>query len=49
MTAALVALGQYPTSLSGVRLQRVADLMRSTGMLADRLDVPSLLPKAGAP
>jgi ABC-type nitrate/sulfonate/bicarbonate transport system substrate-binding protein len=44
MTAALVALGQYPTSLNGVRLQRVADLMHSTGMLADRLDVQSLLP-----
>ncbi|GAB2957185.1 ABC transporter substrate-binding protein [Amycolatopsis acidiphila] len=45
-TAALVALGQYPTSLNGVRLQRVADLMHNTGMLADRLDVPSLLPKS---
>jgi ABC-type nitrate/sulfonate/bicarbonate transport system substrate-binding protein len=44
MTAAVVALGQYPTSLNGVRLQRVADLMHSTGMLADRLDVQSLLP-----
>ncbi|GHF43292.1 sulfonate ABC transporter substrate-binding protein [Amycolatopsis bartoniae] len=43
-TAALISLGQYPTSLSGVRLQRVADLMHSSGMLADRLDVPSLLP-----
>lgn len=46
-TAALVALGQYPTSLNGVRLQRVADLMHSTGMLAARLDVPSLLPNDG--
>lgn len=46
-TAALVALGQYPTSLSGVRLQRVADLMHNTGMLAARLDVPSLLPSDG--
>ncbi|NKQ55155.1 ABC transporter substrate-binding protein [Amycolatopsis sp. K13G38] len=44
-TAALVTLGEYPTSLNGVRLQRVADLMHSTGMLTDRLDVPSLLPK----
>jgi NitT/TauT family transport system substrate-binding protein len=43
-TAALIALGQYPTSLNGVRLQRVADLMHSTGMLDDRLDVQSLLP-----
>lgn len=46
-TAALVALGQYPTSLSGLRLQRVADLMHSMGMLADRLDVLSLLPRSG--
>ncbi|TNC28116.1 ABC transporter substrate-binding protein [Amycolatopsis alkalitolerans] len=45
-TAALISLGQYPTSLSGVRLQRVADLMHSTGLLANRLDVPSLLPRA---
>jgi ABC-type nitrate/sulfonate/bicarbonate transport system substrate-binding protein len=45
-TAALIALGQYPTSLNGVRLQRVADLMHSMGMLANRLDVPSLLPKS---
>jgi ABC-type nitrate/sulfonate/bicarbonate transport system substrate-binding protein len=45
-TAALVALGQYPTSLNGTRLQRVADLMLTSGMLASRLDVPSLLPRA---
>jgi len=44
-TASLVTLGEYPTSLNGVRLQRVADLMHNTGMLAERLDVPSLLPK----
>ncbi|KAA9161816.1 ABC transporter substrate-binding protein [Amycolatopsis acidicola] len=48
-TAALVALGVYPTSLNGVRLQRVADLMHDTGMLSQRLDVPSLLPKADTP
>ncbi|WP_199431619.1 ABC transporter substrate-binding protein [Qaidamihabitans albus] len=44
-TASLVSLGTYPTSLNGVRLQRVADLMHSSGLLADRLDVQSLLPK----
>ncbi|WP_435158081.1 ABC transporter substrate-binding protein [Amycolatopsis sacchari] len=48
-TAALIALGQYPTSLSGVRLQRVADLMHSMGLLNARLDVQSLLPKDGNP
>jgi NitT/TauT family transport system substrate-binding protein len=45
-TADQVALGEYPTSLSGTRLQRVADLMHSSGMLANRLDVGSLLPRA---
>lgn len=43
-TAALVSLGTYPTSLNGVRLQRVADLMHSSGLLDRRLDVASLLP-----
>ncbi|WP_020669939.1 ABC transporter substrate-binding protein [Amycolatopsis nigrescens] len=46
-TAALVALGSYPTSLNGVRLQRVADLMHSSGLLTDRLDVQSMLPPKG--
>ncbi|WAL66261.1 ABC transporter substrate-binding protein [Amycolatopsis cynarae] len=45
-TASLVALGQYPTSLSGVRLQRVADLMHGMGMLDGRLDVSALLPRS---
>ncbi|WP_245900451.1 ABC transporter substrate-binding protein [Prauserella shujinwangii] len=44
-TASLVSLGTYPTSLNGVRLQRVADLMHSSGLLRNRLDVQSLLPK----
>ncbi|HKS45146.1 MAG TPA: ABC transporter substrate-binding protein [Amycolatopsis sp.] len=43
-TADLVALGEYPSSLNGVRLQRVADLMHSSGMLANRLDVRSMVP-----
>ncbi|QFU85913.1 ABC transporter substrate-binding protein [Amycolatopsis sp. YIM 10] len=46
-TAALVSLGSYPSSLSGVRLQRVADLMHSAGVLKQRLDVQSLLPAPG--
>lgn len=44
-TADQVALGEYPTSLSGIRLQRVADLMHSSGMLAERFDAQSLLPR----
>jgi NitT/TauT family transport system substrate-binding protein len=45
-TAALISLGSYPTSINGVRLQRVADLMHNDGLLTDRLDVQSLLPSA---
>src|SRR5207248_1117462 len=43
-TAALISLGSYPTSVNGVRLQRVADLMHNSGLLGDRLDVQALLP-----
>ncbi|WP_216210112.1 ABC transporter substrate-binding protein [Amycolatopsis aidingensis] len=46
-TASLVSIGDYPVSLNGVRLQRVADLMHSSGMLAQRLDVQALLPERG--
>lgn len=48
-TASLISLGTYPSTLNGVRLQRVADLMHSNGVLADRFDVQSLLPGSGAP
>lgn len=44
-TSSLLSLGSYPTSLNGVRLQRVADLMHSSGQLANRLDVQALLPQ----
>ena len=47
-TAALTALGSYPSSLNGVRLQRVADLMHAAGMIPARLDVQSLLPRTAA-
>ncbi|MEV4144842.1 ABC transporter substrate-binding protein [Amycolatopsis sp. NPDC049691] len=43
-TAALISLGSYPASLNGIRLQRVADLMHNSGLLANRLDVQGLLP-----
>jgi ABC-type nitrate/sulfonate/bicarbonate transport system substrate-binding protein len=43
-TAALVSIGTYPVSLNSIRLQRVADLMHSSGMLPRRLDVQALLP-----
>lgn len=44
-TAALVSIGTFPTSLSAIRLQRVADRMQSTGMLDTRLDVQKLIPQ----
>ncbi|OZM70528.1 sulfonate ABC transporter substrate-binding protein [Amycolatopsis antarctica] len=44
-TAALIALGTYPSSLNGIRLQRVADLMHASGSIPGRLDVQSLLPQ----
>jgi len=46
-TAALISLGSYPASLNGIRLQRVADLMHNSGLLANRLDVQGLLPDHG--
>ncbi len=42
-TAAVIALGSYPTSLSEERLQRVADLMKEYGYLKTDLDVKSLI------
>ncbi|MFD7655264.1 ABC transporter substrate-binding protein [Actinosynnema sp. NPDC059797] len=47
-TAALVHFGEYPTTLDTTRLQRVADLMRTYGLLADDFDVkPMLAPMSG--
>jgi len=48
-TASLISLGTYPSTLNGIRLQRVADLMHGNGVLADRLDVQALLPEAMSP
>lgn len=45
-TAELVSLGSFPTSLSSVRLQRVADLMHRSGAVPGRIDVAALLPPA---
>ncbi|MGH3435999.1 MAG: ABC transporter substrate-binding protein [Sciscionella sp.] len=45
-TAALVSIGTFPTSLSTIRLQRVADMMQSARLLNTRLDVQALVPPA---
>ncbi|MBB2910045.1 NitT/TauT family transport system substrate-binding protein [Streptosporangium becharense] len=43
-TAAVITLGNYPTSLNETRLQRVADLMEEAGYLTSPIDAKSLLP-----
>lgn len=43
-TMALVSVGDYPTSLNGIRLQRVADLMHRNGVVPGRIDVIAMLP-----
>jgi NitT/TauT family transport system substrate-binding protein len=42
-TAALIALGTWPPSLDRIRLQRVADLMRQYGVLADGVDTGTMI------
>ncbi|PRX43257.1 NitT/TauT family transport system substrate-binding protein [Nonomuraea fuscirosea] len=42
-TAATINLGDYPTSLSADRIQRVADLMLDAGMLKKQIDVKSMI------
>lgn len=41
--AALVTIGQYPTFLSAGQVQRVADLMYGTGMIATTVSVKNLV------
>jgi NitT/TauT family transport system substrate-binding protein len=41
--AQLISLGSYPTTLNPIRLQRVADLMWSNGLLAKKLDVTPMI------
>src|SRR5256885_2252898 len=43
-TPALISLGLYPAFLNGIRVQRVADLMHNSGVLANRLFFFNLLP-----
>lgn len=45
----LVSVGTYPTSLNGVRLQRVADLMHTAGLLEERLDTTAMVPSEPVP
>jgi NitT/TauT family transport system substrate-binding protein len=43
-TADLISVGTFPTTLKAIRLQRVADMMETSGVLQNRLDVQSMLP-----
>ncbi|TQM79354.1 NitT/TauT family transport system substrate-binding protein [Saccharothrix saharensis] len=45
-TAALVHFGEFPTTLDATRLQRVADLMKTYGLLETRFDVALMLAPA---
>ncbi|EIF00656.1 ABC transporter substrate-binding protein [Saccharomonospora glauca] len=49
VTASLVSLGSYPQAVHVERLQRVADLMQGAGLLSERLDAASLVPKGELP
>jgi len=42
-TAALLKLPTYPTTLDAKRLQRVADLMQTYGLLQNKMDVASMV------
>ena len=42
-TAATINLGAYPTALSAQNIQRVADLMRESGLLKQKMDVSSMI------
>lgn len=42
-TAAVITIGSYPTSTKAERLQRVADLMKSAGILKSPLNVSDLV------
>ena len=48
-TASLVHFGEFPTSLDATRLQRVAELMRTYGLLKEEFDVkPMLVSSSGS-
>lgn len=43
-TAALVSIGEFPERINHERVQRVADLMQTFGLIRDRLDVNGMSP-----
>jgi NitT/TauT family transport system substrate-binding protein len=47
-TASLVHFGEFPTTLDATRLQRVATLMKTYGLLEKEMDVKPMLVSAGS-
>jgi NitT/TauT family transport system substrate-binding protein len=47
-TAALVRFGEFPTTIDADRIQRVADLLQTYGMLEEKVDVKPLVVPAPA-
>jgi NitT/TauT family transport system substrate-binding protein len=47
-TAAIMALGNFPTDVNAVRLQRVPDLMQSFGQLKDRFNITVMTNSVGS-
>ena len=47
-TAAIMALGDFPTRVEAVRLQRVPDLMQSFGQLKKRFDITAMTDPVGS-
>jgi NitT/TauT family transport system substrate-binding protein len=47
-TAAIMALGDFPTRVSAVHLQRVPDLMQNFGQLKQRFNIASMTNPVGS-
>ena len=47
-TAAIMALGNFPTRVNAVHLQRVPDLMQSFGQLKQRFKITAMTNPAGS-
>ena len=41
--AAIISVGQFPTSIAAVQVQRTADQMHAAGLLKKPLNVPALI------
>ena len=44
VTAAVMALNNYPLAIDPVQLQRVADVMQQFGLLSEHFNITTMLP-----